>query len=98
MPVGQVKIGETEMKRLILAALVGALVSGAAAPALADHCPLDLVGVYVALEKASDNSDYSVAKVMSLADLGYEFHKLGNHDAAIEAIHRAMQIPGISHK
>jgi len=85
------------MKRIILAALVGVLVSGAAAPALADHCPMDMKRILVALEnvKASDNS---VKKVRSLITLGLVSHENGYHDIALKVLHGAMEMLGISHK
>ncbi len=81
-------------RRIMLAALVGVLVSGAAAPALADHCPMDAKRIYEALERASDNS---AAKARTLTILGTVLHKNGDHDKALKVLHGAMEMLGISH-
>ncbi len=82
------------IKRTLATAVVLAFVSG---PALAGHCPKDVTRIDAALGMKSSISSMQMSEVKKLRDAGSALHKSGKHGAAVETLHKAMGILGISH-
>jgi len=82
------------LKRTFAAAAVLALVSG---PAFAGHCPTDVKAIDAALAKNPSLSAAQMAEVKKLRDEGEALHKAGQHDASLEALHKAREMLGIPH-
>ena len=74
-------------RSLVLATL---LMSLAAAPAFANHCPKDAAAIDAYLSKAKV-SDTLKAEVMALRDKGMALHDAGKHEEAEAVLAEAMR-------
>lgn len=81
------------LKRVLSAAALVALLS---TPALAAHCPLDVMKIDEALAGDHGLDATQLAEVKALRDTGEELHNSGAHGEAITQLHKAMDILGIA--
>jgi len=85
------------IKRTVVTAMAGVFAAGFfSAPALAAHCPKDVKAIDAAL-KTAKVSGAQMSAVKELRDRGAAQHKSGQHGAAIESLHEAMNMLGIAH-
>lgn len=73
---------------------LAAVLSLAASPAFAFHCPADMAKIDAALQTAS-LSQADMEKVKQLRAQGEELHKAGKHQQSIDTLAEAMKILGI---
>ena len=80
------------IKRTLSAAAVFTLL---ASPAFASHCPVDVAKIDAALQGDHGLDATQEAQVKELRDKGENLHNSGDHGAAIENLHEAMEILGL---
>ncbi|MCX8504559.1 MAG: hypothetical protein ORN52_11370 [Beijerinckiaceae bacterium] len=83
--------GTTIMKKIVLASLIAL---SFAAPALANHCPMDMKKIEAAM-KTTMADDATKKKVMELYNKGKAEHESGNHEASMKDLGEAMKLLGI---
>lgn len=80
------------MRRIVLAAVL----SLAAAPAFAFHCPADMAKIDAALASGPKISEADLAKVKQLRAAGEQYHNAGQHQQSVDTLAQAMKILGIN--
>ncbi len=91
-----------DMKRTMLATAVALAVSTvASAPAVAFHCPRDMITIDDTLAtkhhwmRSTSVSGSQLARIKALRADGERLHQSGKHEEAVEALAEAMKILGI---
>ncbi|PZN28610.1 MAG: hypothetical protein DIU71_15760 [Proteobacteria bacterium] len=82
------------MKKLSRCVL-GMVLAGMSALALAYHCPMDMKQIDEALSKNPSLSAEQLAEVKQLRAEGEAQHKAGDHASSVETLAKAKQLLGI---
>ena len=80
------------MKRILAAAAL-ALVAG---PAFAFQCPADMAQIDAALAAGTTLDEAQLAEVAALRAEGEALHAAGEHQASVDALHKALVLLGIA--
>lgn len=80
------------MKRYLAAAAFVLI----AAPAFAFQCPADMAKIDEVLAAGTTLSEEQLAEVNALRAEGETLHASGDHQASVDALHKAMEILGIA--
>ncbi|MDH5749608.1 MAG: hypothetical protein OEY85_09905 [Rhodospirillales bacterium] len=84
------------MKKLFAAAFAAALIAGMGTSAFAASCPKDMKAIDAALAGNPALSATQMSQVKELRAKGEAEHQAKNHKASVEALHKAMEMLGIS--
>ncbi|GKY88885.1 hypothetical protein [Sinisalibacter aestuarii] len=80
------------MKQYLIAAAVAVLAS----PAFAFQCPADMAEIDAALAAGTDLNEEQLAEVMDLRAEGERLHGAGEHQASVDALHKALELLGLT--
>jgi len=72
--------------------LISGVLTLAALPAYAFHCPMDMKKIDAALASNPNLNPQQLAEVRKLRADGEAYHRAGNHQASVDTLARAMQI------
>lgn len=81
--------------RILRTLVVAVALALFAAPALANHCPLDMKMIDEALAGDHGLTTEQLAEVKALRAKGEELHNSGDHAASVETLGKALAILGI---
>ncbi len=80
------------MKCILVAA---AVIVAMASPALAKHCPKDVMIIDQSMSKAMGLSETQMTEIKSLRNIGDSLHKRGRHGESIKVLHQAANLLGV---
>ncbi|WP_254695715.1 hypothetical protein [Leisingera sp. NJS204] len=66
-----------------------------AAPAFANHCPIDMAAIDAALAAGTDLSEAELDQVHDWRDEGQVLHEGGDHDGSVATLAKAKEMLGI---
>ncbi len=72
--------------------MLAGILTLAALPAYAFHCPMDMKKIDAALASNPNLTPVQLAEVRELRAQGEAYHRAGNHQQSVDVLARAMQI------